>query len=154
MRALRLADAGAARALVSAHVGGTRYSARTYEVLRLALIGSDDEHIGLILPASASHADDASLSAVAVIGAVAGASGAWRLHWLFAQSLTTATLLASAVVDVARDRGARLVVCELPDDAPFVAASDAVADAGFILEGAVPDFVRDGIALRLWVVRF
>jgi hypothetical protein len=153
-RALRPADAGAARALVSACVGGTRYSGRTHEVLDAALTGGDDEHIGLVLPSSAGRAGGARLSAAAVIGALAGASGAWRLHWLFARSLTTATVLASAALDVARDRGARLVVCELPDDAPFGLTSDAGVVAGFILEGAVPDFVRDGIPLRLWVARF
>lgn len=153
VRALRPADADVARALVSAFIGGTRYAARTHEVLDAALAGSDEEHIGLVLPDTTDGAPDAGLSGITAIGAVAGASGAWRVHWLFAHSIASATLLASAAVDFARDRGARLLVAELPDDVPFEVASEAVADAGFIREGSIPDFVREGIALRLWVSR-
>lgn len=154
VRALRPDDAAAARALVSTCIGGTRYAARTHEVLDAALTGDDDEHVGLVLPASTDHASAGSFSGVAVLGAVAGASGTWRLHWLFARSIAAATPLACAAADVARDRGARLLVGELPDDGPYALACDVFASTGFVLEGEVCDFVQDGIALRLWVARF
>ena len=44
-----------------------------------------------------------------------------------------------------------LIVCELPDDAPFSRVAGALLSSGYSQEGRVPDFIRDGIALRLLV---
>ena len=50
-------------------------------------------------------------------------------------------------------RGERLVVCELPHDAPFDVTAVALVASGYREEGRIDDFVRDGVALRLLVWR-
>ena len=156
-------DAAALRALISARLASTLYEARAIEVLHAALVArddavlvsaesdddadSDDEHLGLLLP-SATRA-----AAAAVIGVVAGAVGTWRVHWAFGEDHETLAKLLRHAVEVAYAQGARLIVCELPDDAPFALTQHALAHTGFKNEATVPDFVCPGTALQLWVAR-
>jgi predicted GNAT superfamily acetyltransferase len=58
-----------------------------------------------------------------------------------------------AVHQASERSGERMIVCELPDDPPFTATAAALEASGYAEEGRVPDFVRDGVALRLLVQR-
>jgi len=61
--------------------------------------------------------------------------------------------LLDAVRETCVRSGERLVVCELPHDAPFDVAGVALLASGYREEGRIDDFVRDGVALRLLVWR-
>lgn len=135
--------AAAARAVVDASLAGTRYHARTEEQLDAALRFEDPEFLAVL----ALDVDD--VVALALFGAVAGASRCTRLHALVGEDDEALDALAAAVVQVCADSGERLAVCELPDEARFASAHGALAAAGFAEEGRVEDYVADGVALRL-----
>lgn len=133
VRALQAADADAARALVSAQFAGTRYEARLLEQLELAIRGDDPECQALIT-------DDAH--GLVLFGSIAGATGVVKIHAL-AGDVSVLHALACEV----RATGARLVMCELADDAPFAVTDRLLRELGFEEAGRVADFFRDGIAL-------
>jgi hypothetical protein len=54
---------------------------------------------------------------------------------------------------MAESSGERMIVCELPDEPAFVLVAEALGESEYLEEGRVPDFVRDGVALRLMVWR-
>ena len=64
-----------------------------------------------------------------------------------------ADALLRAVHQASAQSGERMIVCELPDDAPFASTARALAANGYAEEGRVADFVCDGVALRLLVRR-
>jgi hypothetical protein len=147
LRALMPDDAGAARALVSAQFAGTRYRARALELLQSALRFDDPEHMGLL-----AFADGGTqLVGLVLFGTVAGARSVVKVHGVVARERDTAVALLDAVRQASEHSGERMIVSELPDDAPFALASEALEASGFAEEGRVPDFVRDGVALRLFV---
>lgn len=135
VRALRPADAAAARALVSAQFGGTPYEARLLEQLALAIKGDDAECRALV-------AGDEPC-AVALFGSVAGAAGVVKLHALAGDDARALRTLASAV----QDTDARLIVCEIADDAVFGVTGQILRELGFGEAGRVADFFRDGADL-------
>jgi hypothetical protein len=94
-----------------------------------------------------------SLAAVALFGAVAGAQQCTKLHALFGDDDEALAALAAAIVGVCADAGERLVVAEVPDDAPYEPFTHAIEASGFAECGRVDDYVADGIALRLLVRR-
>jgi hypothetical protein len=147
LRALMPDDADAARALISAQFAGTRYRARALELLESALRFDDPEHMALLAFAEAG----ARLVGVVLFGTVAGARSVVKVHGVAAHELETAVALLDAVRQASERSGERMIVCELPDDVPFAIASEALRASGFAEEGRVPDFVRDGVALRLFV---
>jgi hypothetical protein len=61
--------------------------------------------------------------------------------------------LVAGIAQVCESSGERLAVCELPDDAPWRASAAALVAGGYREEGRVPDYVCDGLALRLLVWR-
>lgn len=136
----------AVRALVDAELAGTRYHARTVEQLDAALQFEDPEFLAVLA------LDDDDVVALALFGAVAGASRCTKLHALVGDD-DGLDALAGAVAQVCQDSGERLAVCELPDDARFAATCTALREAGFAEEGRVDDYVADGVALRLLVWR-
>ena len=148
LRALMPEDGSAAQALVGARLGGTAYEARAQEQLDAALAFDDPEYMALL----ASRAYSRDPTGMALLGTVSGAGGVVKLHALLGDPPSCDALLAS-VLALAADTGERLVIAELPDDAPFHAAIDALGERGFVEEGRVADFVADGIALRLFVWR-
>jgi hypothetical protein len=147
VRALMPEDADAARALVSEQLAGTRYRTRALELLDSALQFDDPEHLALL----AFGEDGTRLVGLVLFGTVAGARSVVKVHGVVASAREPAVALLDAVRHASERSGERMIVCELPDDAPFAVAADALAASGFAEEGRVPDFVRDGVALRLLV---
>ncbi len=152
LRALMPDDAGAARAFVSGHFAATRYEARALEVLDAALRFDDPEYMALL---ALDDADDgiAGIAGMVLFGTVVGARAVVKVHTLAANDPAPAVALLDAVRSACEHSGERLIVCELPDDVPFVLASGALESAGYADEGSVADFVADGIALKLMVRR-
>lgn len=142
-------DEPAARALLAASFAGTRYEARTLEQFESALQFEDPEYVAIL----AHEPSGAGPVALALFGTVAGARQCVKLHLLAGSDDRALAALATAVVDVSADAGERLVVCEAPDDEPFARTVRAALTAGFVEEGRVPDYVADGVALRLLVWR-
>jgi hypothetical protein len=146
LRALMPDDADAARALVSGQFENARYRARALEVLDAALQFEDPEYIAILALDESDR-----LVGIAVFGTVAGARSVVKLHGVITSSEAPARALVEAVRHASEHSGERMIVCELPDDAPFATAIAALEADGFIEEGRVPDFVREGVALRLLV---
>jgi hypothetical protein len=149
LRPLMPGDADAARALVVARFAGTRYESRVLEQLEVALSFEDPEYVALL----ASEPGSDHLVGLALFGAVAGAQRVTKLHALLGDDDGTCAALADAVRNVAADSGERMVVAELPDDAPFRSAIVALRESGYAEEGRVDDFVCDGVGLRFLVWR-
>lgn len=147
LRALMPDDAAAARAFVSERFAGTRYRTRALEVLECALRFDDAEYMALL----AMGGDDARIVGMALFGTVAGAHAVVKLHGLLAKEPASARALTEAVIRASQQSGERMIVCELPDDPEFAMAASALASLGFVEQGRVPDFVREGVALRLLV---
>jgi hypothetical protein len=147
VRALMPDDADVARRFVSGQFANPRYRARALEVLESALEFEDPEFMALL----AFDGEPARLAGITVFGTVAGARSVVKLHGVITSELAPARALVDAVRQASEHSGERMIVCELPDDAPFAVAVAALEASGFTEEGRVPDFVRDGVALRLFV---
>jgi hypothetical protein len=78
-----------------------------------------------------------------LFGSIAGAAGVVKVHALAGDE---ASLLYALVLEVLA-AGARLVICEIPDDAPFAMTGRVCRELGFDAEGRVADYFRDGVAL-------
>jgi hypothetical protein len=148
LRALMPEDADTTRAFVSGHFSNPRYRARALEVLNFALQFEDPEFMALL----ALDGEPQRLAGIAVFGTVAGAHAVVKLHGVITSELAAARALVDAVHQASERSGERMIVCELPDDPHFATAAAALEEAGFTEEGRVPDFVRDGVALRLFVL--
>ena len=135
VRALRPADASAARALVSAQFGGTPYAERFLEQLASATNGGDPECRALVV-------GDVPAAAV-LFGSVDGAGGVVKLHVLAGNDRRALHSLAAAV----RDSNARLVVCEMAEEPVFDVTGQILRELGFEEAGRVADFFRDGVDL-------
>jgi hypothetical protein len=153
LRPLMPDDASTVRAFVSGYFEAPRYRARALEALQCALNFDDPEYMALIAVDETSEAAAPSdaLAGVALFGTVAGAHAVVKLHGVLAREAASARSLVEAVVRASQQSGERMIVCELPDDAPFAIAAAALLATGFTEQGRVPDFVRDGVALRLLV---
>src|SRR3954469_18685981 len=146
-RPLTIDDHVPARVLLMGALGITPYIDRALEVLQLAERGHDDEHRALVI------ARDGTVAALALFGRVAGATGLSKLHAaVIAPSVSVGDVgerLVRAVLNEARDAGARLVVAELPDDPVIGRIRALLLSVGFDEEARVPDFFRHGVALTL-----
>ena len=140
-RALQPADAGAARALVVAQFSGTRYESRLLEQLAHARRGDDPECRAMVAIAPG----DQHLHGLMLFGTVSGAQGVAKIHALVGEDRDAQRTLAGSV----RDAGARMVICEVGDDAPWLVTVEVLRELGFAEEGRVADFFRDGVALRV-----
>ena len=147
LRPLMPDDAGDARACVSANFAGTRYQARALEQLDIALQFDDPEYMALL----ASSGDEVPLRGLVLFGTVVGAKAVVKVHFVIGRELEAAVALIEAVRATSEHSGERMIVCELPDDAPLAMAAAALEAGGYAEEGRVPDFVTDGVALRLLV---
>ena len=148
IRPLMPEDAHVARAFVRLQLAGTRYLARLEEQLDAALRFEDPEYMALL----ALNDDDAML-ALTLFGAVAGARQCVKLHAIVGTDSPAMTALAAGIADMCDRSGERLIVCEVPDDAPWAGGAVVLLDNEYREEGRVPDYVRDGVALRLLVRR-
>ena len=142
-------DAAAARATIMDQLRGTPYLARHLEVLDCALRFEDPEYLCLL----AAPAEDDAPTGLVLFGTVLGARLATKVHGVLASDPRVQLALIDAVRETCVRSGERLVVCELPHDAPFDVASVALLASGYREEGRIDDFVRDGVALRLFVWR-
>jgi GNAT superfamily N-acetyltransferase len=146
-RALSIDDHVPARVLLMGALGVTPYIDRAMEILQLAERGQDHEHRALVI------ARDGIVAALALFGSVAGTIGVSKLHVaVVAPSVSVADVgerILNAVLDEARNTGARLVIAEMPDDPAVGQLRVLLGSVGFEEEACVPDYYRDGIALTL-----
>jgi hypothetical protein len=149
LRPLLPEDEGAVRALVQRQFAGTRYHSRLVEQLETALQFEDPEYMALL---AVDDADD-TLLALALFGTVAGARQCVKVHAVIGDDEPATSALVAGIAQVCESSGERLAVCELPDDVPWTATAGVLLANGYREEGRVPDFVRDGVALRLLVWR-
>lgn len=145
-RPLEPRDAAAIRALLDLALGITPYAERAHEVIALALSASGLEHRAI----GAFRAGQ--LLGVAGFGDLLGSDRVVRLHVLVLSPSVAHDVvgrhLLHAVDDAARAAGARFVFSELPDDLALRATADALRDFGYHEEARIPDYLRDGVALR------
>ena len=149
VRPLMPEDARAARDTIVDHLRGTPYLDRVLEVLDDALKFEDPESLCLL----AALADSASPDGLILFGTVLGARLVTKVHAVVAPDPRVQLALLDAVRETCVHSGERLVLCELPNDAPFDVAGVALVASGYREEGRIDDFVRDGVALRLLVWR-
>ena len=142
-------DARAARDAVVEHFRGTPYLARLLEVLDDALRFEDPEFLCLL----AAPCESDPPSGLALFGTVLGARLVTKVHAVVAPDPRVQLALLDAVRETCIRSGERLVVCELPDDAPFDVSGVALLASGFREEGRIGGYVREGVALRLLVWR-
>ncbi|MHB1862291.1 MAG: hypothetical protein ACYCVL_04900 [Gemmatimonadaceae bacterium] len=126
-----------ARDLIESALGGTPYLTRALELLAIAQRQDSDECCAVWI----EHGD--MVTAVALVGLVAGSTGAGRVHLLAGHD----PHLVARACDVLRAMGARFAMAEWPDDAPYRAAIRRLREEGFDEEARIPDFFRDGVAL-------
>jgi len=149
VRPLMPQDAETARATIVDQLRGTSYLARILEVLHTALRFEDPEYLCLL----AAPGEDDAPSGLVLFGTVLGARLATKVHAVVALDPRVQFALIDAVRETCVRSGERLVICELPHDAPFDVTAVALLASGYREEGRVEDFVRDGVALRLLVWR-
>ena len=149
VRPLMPEDASAAREAVVGHFRGTPYLARVLEVLGDAMRFEDPEFLCLLAARGESEPPDG----LVLFGTVLGARLATKVHAVVTPDPRVQLALLDAVRETCVHSGERLVVCELPDDAPFHVTGVALVVSGYREEGRIEDFVRDGVALRLLVWR-
>lgn len=142
-------DARSAHDVLERVFRGTAYLARLREVLGDALRFEDPEYLCLLAESRREHA----VEGLVLFGTVLGARLATRVHAVVARDPRVQLALLDAVRETCVRSGERLVVCELPQDTPFDPTGIALVARGYVEEGRVEDFVRDGVALRLFVWR-
>ena len=149
VRPLLPEDARAARETIVERYRGTPYLDRLLEVLGDALRFEDPEYLCLL----AAPGESERPAGLVLFGTVLGARLVTKIHAVVAADPRVQLALLDAVRETCVRSGERLVVCELPHDAPFDVAGVALLASGFSEEGRVEDFVREGVALRLLVWR-
>jgi hypothetical protein len=137
-------DVEPARALVWGALGVTPYVDRVMELLTAAEYG-DPQSKALVIER------DGTVVALALYGPVAGADGTWRISMLLvAPSVDlrdVGRVMVDAVLDAVRAAGARVLVAELPADAPLGRTLSLLRASDFDQEARIPDFFREGVAL-------
>ena len=123
---------------------------RATELLERALTGTPE-----CVAIAATRGD--ALLGVALYGEVSGTRNTGTLHWLAVRSDARRRGIGRLLLDGAlaklEETGMRLVVAELADDGAHLGMRALLGARGFALEGTVPDFYRDGVALTLWTRR-
>jgi ribosomal protein S18 acetylase RimI-like enzyme len=98
--------------------------------------------------------DTGAVIGLIVFGEIAGAIGAGRIYCVAVDDGARRRGIASALIEAActelRSRGARFVAIEMAQDPRLDAARAVAARAGFLAEGRVSDYVRDGVDLVLF----
>ena len=146
LRTLTSDDRAGVLDLVTDAVGGAAYRDSPMHFLRLALSGrSVDEARGIVA------VRDDRMVGCALYGAVAGAVGTGRIHFVAvapdAQRLGIGALLCETAVSHLSAGGARSVVVEMPDDRALDEGQRMLASCAFAEVARVPDYYRDGVAL-------
>jgi hypothetical protein len=149
VRPLMPEDADAVCPAVTAAFRGTQYLGRMQEILESALRFDDPEYLCLL----AAAPGDGVPTGVVLFGTVLGARLTTKVHAIVGSDPRVQVALLDAVRETCLRSGERLVVCELPHDAPFDVTAVALIASGFREEGRIADFVRDDVALRVLVWR-
>jgi GNAT superfamily N-acetyltransferase len=130
-------------ALVSDTLCGTPYLERVTELLTAAE-RDEPECRALVI------ARDATVTALALYGPVAGAADVWRVGMLLLapkiESREVGRVIIEVLVQNARLANARLLVAELPADAVIGRTLTVLRANGFRQEARIPDFYREGVA--------
>jgi hypothetical protein len=124
-----------ARGLIDSALAGTPYLSRALDLLDQAADGHSDESCAVW----SEHGS--AVTAFALVGLVAGARGAGRIHLLLGDD----PQLITRACDVLRAMGARFAMAEWPDDASFAPAVGQLRAAGFHEEGRIADYYRPGV---------
>ena len=147
LRALRVEDGPAARALALPEIERSPYGVSIRSALDAVLAGTDPDSRGLV----AIH--DGLLVGIAVHGTIAGALGAGRLQLIVVdrdlRRRGIATKLVHGAVAALGAEGVRFVTVELPDDPALLAAKQLLLRCQFSVEATVADYFRDGVDLAI-----
>ena len=145
LRAATSADAASLQKLVSDTSAGTPYQELPAYFLRLALAASSEESRAIV----AVHGE--AVVGCALYGAVAGAIGTGRIHFVAvaagSRRLGIASRLCGAAVDDLSAQAMRSVIVELPDDRVVDSGRALLEGCAFTEAARVPDYYRDGVAL-------
>ena len=147
LRPLTSLDASAARVLADAVLGAAPYAEPFRAALDAALRCGSDEHRAIV-----AHDADVLVGLI-VFGETAGAHGAGRIYFIAvderARGRGVATTLLEAACRDLRERGARFVAIELPEDPHLVGGRAVAHRAGFYEEARVSDYMGPGVGLAL-----
>ncbi len=124
-----------ARDLIESVLRETPYRSRALELLEVAEHRSSDESCAVWT----EH--EGAVTSLALVGLVAGARGAGRIHLLLGDD----PHLVARACDVLRAMGARFAIAEWPDDAPFREPLRRLREEGFAQEARIPDYFRAGV---------
>lgn len=124
------------RDLIEATLGGTPYLARALDLLVIAARQDSDECCAVWT----EHGG--GVTAVALVGLVAGSVGAGRVHLIAGHD----PHLVARACDVLRAMGARFAMAEWPEEAPYTDAIRRLREEGFEEEARIPDVYREGVA--------
>lgn len=146
LRTLTSDDRARVLELVTEAIGGAAYRESPMHFLRLALSGrSEEESRGIVA------VRDDRVVGCALYGAVAGAVGTGRIHFVAvapsARRLGIGARLCEAAISSLTGAGARSVVVEMPDDRALGDGQRLLSSCAFVEVARVPDYYRDGIAL-------
>ena len=136
---LGVGDRDAARALLAGE--------RAVELLERSYRGTAESRALAAL-------EDGRLAGVVLYGAVAGAAHTGSVLWIAVRPdrrrRGIGRRLLRGALEAMDAEGARLVVAELPGGAEARPVEALLAAQGFALEGEVPDYFRNGVALRIY----
>lgn len=115
--------------------------------LARALAGEDEESSGLLL------VREREILGLILFGWVAGALGTAKVHFIAVTAAARlrglGTHLFAAALETLRAAQARMLIAEVPDDPVLRTGVALLERCGFVEEGRVADFYRDGVDLRL-----
>lgn len=124
-----------ARDLIASALADTPYLPRALELLHIAADHDSDESCAIW----SEHRG--VVTAVALVGLVAGASGAGRIHLLLGDD----PHLVTRACDALRAMGARFAMAEWPEDPPFNDALERLRQSGFKDEARIASYYRPGV---------
>src|SRR5688572_6652208 len=135
-------DRRALQALIAQDLAGTLYADVPAYFLRLALEGKAGEARAIVAER------DGDVVGFVLVGEVAGSVGTGRVHFIATTPAARAagvdaSLCEAALRDLAA-HGARLMVAEVADDAPFASFRALLGASTFSEVGRVDDYYRDG----------
>lgn len=131
--------------LIAEGVSGTEYRDVPLYFLRLALAGRGDDARAIVA------VRDGTAVGCALYGAVAGAVGTSRIHFVAVTSpdrrMGTGRSLCNAILNDAASHGTRSVIVEMPDEPAFLGGQTLLEQCGFAHVARVADYYRDGVSL-------
>lgn len=140
-------DRTAIRVSIDLDFAGTPYAEVVGYFLRLALDDRGDESRAIV---AAQHGE---VVGTTLFGAVAGALGVGRMHYIGVTASARrqgigVALCEAAIADMA-SKGARLVIAEVPDEGALAGGRALLNRVGFLEIARVADYYRDGVDLLI-----